>query len=350
MHECLAVSVELANPYWFYPRVLVQRQTCRHAQPIPTQPALFAVRRRPLRLLRADPRRAEAVAEPGRVDGIDVGLAADLTDPRYDDLGYRQENFAHIQQLVEVFFLLQRRRRHLPRGPAARPADRRAQRAGGPAARRAPDGRGFFVPVDDDAPGGPHLYPGCPIGSRPWPRRPGRARRGSASTPPTSSARAGVSDDGAGGRGACAIAGIGTTDFSRDSGRSDLTLATQAVLAALDDAGLAAAEVDGIVRCDMDLVRHNDLAEALGIRQLSYWGECGPGGVGAVRDDRPGRRGDPVRTGGHGRGLPLAERAVGPAVRRRARIGGASRSSAAARPTTSSSCRTGCSRPARSSR
>ena len=79
--------------------------------------------------------------------------------------------------------------------------------------------------------------------------------------------------------GACAIAGIGTTDFSRDSGRSDLTLATQAVLAALTDAGLDASAVDGIVRCDMDLVRHNDLAESLGIRHLSYWGECGPGGV-----------------------------------------------------------------------
>ena len=36
MHECLAVSVELANPYWFYPRVIVHRQTCRHAQPSPT--------------------------------------------------------------------------------------------------------------------------------------------------------------------------------------------------------------------------------------------------------------------------------------------------------------------------
>ena len=79
--------------------------------------------------------------------------------------------------------------------------------------------------------------------------------------------------------GACAIAGIGTTDFSRNSGRSDLTLATQAVLAALQDAGLDASAIDGIVRCDMDLVRHNDLAEALGIRQLTYWGECGPGGV-----------------------------------------------------------------------
>jgi len=79
--------------------------------------------------------------------------------------------------------------------------------------------------------------------------------------------------------GACAIAGIGTTDFTRNSGRSDLSLATQAVLAALEDAGLDASAIDGIIRCDMDLVRHNDLAEALGIRQLTYWGECGPGGV-----------------------------------------------------------------------
>ncbi len=45
----------------------------------------------------------------------------------------------------------------------------------------------------------------------------------------------------------CAIVGIGATDFSRDSGRSDLSLAAQAALAALDDAGLTAADVDGIV-------------------------------------------------------------------------------------------------------
>ena len=104
-------------------------------------------------------------------------------------------------------------------------------------------------------------------------------RRDSASTPPTSSGSKREKDRLAR-RVRCAIAGIGTTDFSRDSGRSDLTLATQAVLAALDDAGIAAAEVDGIVRCDMDLVRHNDLAEALGIRQTSTTGaSAGPGGV-----------------------------------------------------------------------
>jgi acetyl-CoA acetyltransferase len=77
----------------------------------------------------------------------------------------------------------------------------------------------------------------------------------------------------------CAIVGIGETDYSRRSGRSDLTLATQAALAAIDDAGLTSADIDGIVRCDMDTVRPNDLAHALGLRDLTYWSEVGPGGV-----------------------------------------------------------------------
>jgi len=77
----------------------------------------------------------------------------------------------------------------------------------------------------------------------------------------------------------CAIVGIGATDFSRNSERSDLTLAVQAALAAIGDAGLTPKDIDGIVRCDMDTVRHNDLADALGIDELTYWGEVGPGGV-----------------------------------------------------------------------
>ena len=39
----------------------------------------------------------------------------------------------------------------------------------------------------------------------------------------------------------CAIVGIGTTEFSRNSGRSDLTLAAEASLAAIADAGLTPA-------------------------------------------------------------------------------------------------------------
>ena len=39
--------------------------------------------------------------------------------------------------------------------------------------------------------------------------------------------------------GATAIAGIGATEFSKDSGRSELRLAVEAVAAALADAGIA---------------------------------------------------------------------------------------------------------------
>ncbi|AII10889.1 thiolase C-terminal domain-containing protein [Rhodococcus opacus] len=76
----------------------------------------------------------------------------------------------------------------------------------------------------------------------------------------------------------CAIAGVGSTDFSSRSGRSVLTLATQACLAALSDAGLDPADVDGIVRCDIDQVLHNDLASSLGTTNLRYWSTVGTGG------------------------------------------------------------------------
>ena len=52
--------------------------------------------------------------------------------------------------------------------------------------------------------------------------------------------------------GATAIAGIGQTEFSKESGRSELQLACEAVSAALDDAGLAPSDVDGMVTFTMD--------------------------------------------------------------------------------------------------
>jgi acetyl-CoA acetyltransferase len=88
-----------------------------------------------------------------------------------------------------------------------------------------------------------------------------------------------MADDAFSHRDRCAIAGIGATDFSRSSGRSDLTLATQASLAAIEDAGLKPSDIDGIVRCDMDLVRSNDLVHTLGLPELNYFSEVGPGGV-----------------------------------------------------------------------
>ncbi|MBY8857116.1 CoA transferase [Nocardia sp. CA2R105] len=106
MHESIAVTGELANPYWFYPKAIVQRQTCRHAQPVPTQPALFQCADEVwvyFALILADQFAWKALT--GWMD--EVGVAADLTDPTYDSLAHRQENFAHIQGLLEAFFLIQ---------------------------------------------------------------------------------------------------------------------------------------------------------------------------------------------------------------------------------------------------
>lgn len=147
MHESLAVTVELANPYWFYPRVLVQRQTCRHAQPVPTQPALFQCgndRWVYFALILADRKPWQAL-----VAWMDEqGLAADLVDPEYGSLEHRQRHFDHVQEVIECFFLLQ----------DAETAYHEGQRRGLPIApvnalEDLPDdehlaARGFFAPVD----------------------------------------------------------------------------------------------------------------------------------------------------------------------------------------------------------
>ncbi len=76
-----------------------------------------------------------------------------------------------------------------------------------------------------------------------------------------------------------AIVGIGQTEFSRDSGRSEWQLALEAILAALDDAGLDAASVDGLVRYSYDNVTPPMLVRALGIRDLRWYGEVPLGGT-----------------------------------------------------------------------
>jgi crotonobetainyl-CoA:carnitine CoA-transferase CaiB-like acyl-CoA transferase len=146
MHEAIAVSGELANPYWFYPRALVKRQTARHAQPVPTQPASFRCadgRWVYFALILSDPKAWSATV--GWLD--DLGLAADLTDAKYADFAYRQREFAHIQDVIEVFFLVQDsgtvyregQGRGLPIGPMLAPEDLLADEH--------LSAREFFVPV-----------------------------------------------------------------------------------------------------------------------------------------------------------------------------------------------------------
>ena len=64
--------------------------------------------------------------------------------------------------------------------------------------------------------------------------------------------------------GRAAIAGIGATEFSKESGRSELQLAVEATQAALEDAGLSPSDVDGMVTFTMDTNPEIELARMLG--------------------------------------------------------------------------------------
>ncbi|MEU8961555.1 lipid-transfer protein [Streptomyces sp. NPDC048491] len=82
--------------------------------------------------------------------------------------------------------------------------------------------------------------------------------------------------DALGGR--AAVVGIGATEFSKDSGRSELKLAVEAVHAALDDAGLTPADVDGLVTFTMDTNPEITVAQATGMGELSFFSRVHYGG------------------------------------------------------------------------
>jgi len=77
-----------------------------------------------------------------------------------------------------------------------------------------------------------------------------------------------------------AVVGIGATEFSKKSGRSELSLAVEASLAALDDAGVAPEEVTGMATFTMETNPENMLARSLGIPELAFFSRVGFGGGG----------------------------------------------------------------------
>ncbi|MFF5212821.1 lipid-transfer protein [Streptosporangium sp. NPDC000396] len=78
--------------------------------------------------------------------------------------------------------------------------------------------------------------------------------------------------------GSTAVAGIGATEFSKQSGRSELQLAAEAVFAALDDAGLSPADVDGLVTYTQDTNQEIAVAREVGIGDLSFFSRVHYGG------------------------------------------------------------------------
>lgn len=75
-----------------------------------------------------------------------------------------------------------------------------------------------------------------------------------------------------------AVIGIGQTDFSKDSGRSEMHLAAEASLAAIRDAGLTPADIDGTVTFTMDKNDEQHLGRVIGIPNLRFLARAQPPG------------------------------------------------------------------------
>ena len=78
--------------------------------------------------------------------------------------------------------------------------------------------------------------------------------------------------------GKAAIAGIGATEFSKNSGRSEMQLAVEAVVAALEDAGLDPADVDGMTTFTMDNNPEIEIHRLIGAKELTFFSRTHYGG------------------------------------------------------------------------
>ena len=67
-----------------------------------------------------------------------------------------------------------------------------------------------------------------------------------------------------------AIVGVGCTEFSKDSGKTELHNALRAIKMAAEDAGISLKEIDGIVFHNVDRVREWQVATALGLKNIRF--------------------------------------------------------------------------------
>ncbi len=79
-----------------------------------------------------------------------------------------------------------------------------------------------------------------------------------------------------------AIVGIGQTEFSKNSGRSELQLAAEAVKAAIDDAGLQPSDIDGMTTFSLDTNDEIEVARCVGIGDLKFFSRIPHGGGAAI--------------------------------------------------------------------
>jgi 17-hydroxy-3-oxo-4-pregnene-20-carboxyl-CoA lyase len=77
------------------------------------------------------------------------------------------------------------------------------------------------------------------------------------------------------------IVGIGQTEYSKHAGRSETQLASEAIVAALADAGLTTSDVDGLVSYTIDPVEEAELVRALGVPDVRWSSRIPYGGGGS---------------------------------------------------------------------
>jgi acetyl-CoA acetyltransferase len=77
-----------------------------------------------------------------------------------------------------------------------------------------------------------------------------------------------------------AIVGIGQLPFAKDIGRSEEVTALEASRLALEDAGLAPSDIDGMMKWSIQNTSENAIARSLGVPNLRFFGEVGYGGGG----------------------------------------------------------------------
>ena len=82
--------------------------------------------------------------------------------------------------------------------------------------------------------------------------------------------------------GKAALVGIGQTEFSKESGRTEMQLACEAVKAAISDAGLRPADIDGMVTFTVDENEEIEVARNVGIRDLTFFTRVPHGGGAAA--------------------------------------------------------------------
>jgi acetyl-CoA acetyltransferase len=78
-----------------------------------------------------------------------------------------------------------------------------------------------------------------------------------------------------------AIVGIGQTEYSKAANRSETQLASEAIVAALADAGLTTDDVDGLVSYTIDPVEETELVRALGVPEVGWSSRVPYGGGGS---------------------------------------------------------------------